>query len=80
MVLHKMSAQHRDRKSDRRLYCIANYLTNCFTMRDMTELTAQTHSHLGRGLGCRCGRKSNGLREGEVRERQSLVRIQLFAW
>jgi len=37
MVLHKMSAQHRERKSDRRLYCIANYLTNCFTMRDMTN-------------------------------------------
>jgi len=47
-------------------------------MRAIAELTAQTHSHFDIGMPMR---KKIGQREWEVfRERQSLVRMQPFAW
>jgi len=46
MPLHKLSA----RRQNVRPYCIANSLTNCFTMWATAELTAQTHSHKGIGM------------------------------
>jgi len=46
MVLHKVST----RRQNVRPYCIANSLTNCFTMRAMALLIVQTHSHLGIGM------------------------------
>ena len=69
MVLHKVSA------------CIE-------TERETVLYSTVSPCELWRNSQCKltaiwrlgCGRKPNGQREGEVRERLSLARMQPFAW
>jgi len=48
------------------VYCVANSLTNCFTMWAMAEFTTQTHSHLRIGIRKKTERTKGREAEGKT--------------